>query len=201
MASILRRLTVLGTAMLAVAPQLEAQYGSARIEQDEAATFMSTLAHSIAGCDGNWIAAQFLPYANIQIVHADGAQEVFSPSAYGQHMQRYCAAYQRFQPDGRSFQASSSGPTMTLRWRNAWGGNELGQPGSSKVIFDNWTTLVKDGQRIRMSGAGEQMYDVEPGAEAKYFPWRQTDPFDPMKHWVAALKSWLIQKTRRDAHR
>ena len=201
MASILRGLTMLGAVTLAVAPPLEAQHGSARIQEDEGATFMSTLAHSIASCDGDWVAAQFLPYANIQIAHADGTREVFDPPEYSRHLRRYCAAYRRFKPDGRSFQVSSSGSTTTLRWRSAWGGNELGQPGASKVIFDDWTTLVKEGQRIRISGAGEQIYDVEPGAEAKYFPWRRTDLFGPMKRWVAALKSRLTQKKQRDAQR
>ena len=174
MGAILGRLAAaLGLAAVIAIPRASAQFWNDPVTEEEARTFITVFSDELVLCDSDSVAAHFLPWANVQLIHADGTQETLSPSDRT-YIRKYCNPY-RTNPfkitreDRWNVQFTQTGSAMTVAWEVALGGQGWVKRGPPKVVFNSWVELVKDNHTIRVAGAGWQARDLVPGGEEEYF--------------------------------
>lgn len=186
-----------GGILLGSSPPADAQWGTpSSITDEEAIQYVHILSSAFRQCDAEWFAGQFLPSARIVLIYADGQEGSFSPSEYAQdYFPRYCRPYDfiDIKWDRRHFQISPMGAVTSVRWSIMWGKRLHMTAGDeeARMRFDNWTDLVKDGQRIRIANAGWQAHELVPGAAQEFEAIGQGDLlFYRLSRFVGGVLEW-----------
>ena len=174
MAAVLGRVAAaLGLAAVLAVPCASAQFGADPVTEEEATVFLGIFTGELRNCEQDAVMAHFLPGVNVYVVHADGRQEILSPSDRA-YINGYCNPYRInpfkiTKPDWANTQFTQDGAAMIVTWELALGGQGWGKRGSPKVVFNDWVKLIKDNHEIRVTGAGWQARDLVPGGEEEYY--------------------------------
>ena len=172
-----------------------AQYGLAELEQNDIEPYMQSLTDGFRSCEAEWLARQFLPGATVQVVHADGKREVFSPGDHEKLSAYYCRPHQAVKREarGRYSYYSTGGAATVVRWTLGWSGQETTVQGNPQVVFEEWAELVKQGYAIRIARCGAQVREVARGAEAEFYARTQAGGLYPLYKVSAAFSETMAR--------